>query len=842
MKFNKWIYYIVLLLGSFCTAQTSSTKIALATYIKSIEQQFDIKFSYAVEDISGLSIEKPTGNLNLKETIDYLNAKVPLNFKALDNRYITISALNKTIKISGTIYAEDTQTTLAGASIRTDNSKWAISTKNGTFDLENVSIKATITISFVGFESKIIAATDFFKSPNGCLNIVLKSIKEELNPIIIPVFLTSGLQKATDGSTVLHTKKFGILPGLTEPDVLQSIQTLPGIESANESTANINVRGGTNDQNLILWDNIKMYHSGHFFGLISAYNPNLTNKIVVSKNGTSAEFSDGVSSMINMSTNNDIKNSISGGGGINLISGDIFVQIPLANNLEIDVSARHSITDFVTTPTYSNYYKKSFQDTEINDDNSNKNSNSDFYFYDYTVKVLYNLNEKHQFRANLIGITNELNYAENYSSDDSRSKSSVLSQKNIGLGGSWYTQWTPKLKSELNSYYSRYNIDSRDYRIATDQLLTDANEVIETGTKFNLRYSFSENIQLLTGYQVNETGMLNQTRVNNPFYTSTKKNVLFNQALYTETEYNKNGCYFRLGLRLNYFQKFQKFLLEPRINFRQKILNDLAFKLEGEFKNQTSTQIIDFEDDFLGVEKRRWQLVDNKNIPIAKSKQLSSGFDFHQNNWNIEITAFYKFVNGITTSNQGFYNNFQYKNAHGNYTDKGVEFLINKTAKKYSSWMSYTYSQNNYDFDSFSPSTFPNNLDIKHSVSLGFNYNVLDNFKISIGGIWHSGLPYTKPLEGNETVKNGNNYFVNYDAPNSLNLNNFLRLDTSVSYNFNFNQNVKAILRAGIINVSNQNNIINRYYKVDPNDNSKAIQVNNKSLGFTPNVSFRVNF
>jgi hypothetical protein len=47
----------------------------------------------------------------------------------------------------------------------------------------------------------------------------------------------------------------------------------------------------TNDQNLMLGQ-YKMYHSGHF-GLISAYNPNVTNKVTVSKNGTSAAYSDG---------------------------------------------------------------------------------------------------------------------------------------------------------------------------------------------------------------------------------------------------------------------------------------------------------------------------------------------------------------------------------------------------------------------------------------------------------------------------------------------------------------------------------------------------------------------
>jgi len=843
MQLNKWIFYLFLFAGSICCAQKSTDKTPLTVVMKTIEKQFNIKFSYAVEDIANITIETPSGSLNLQETIDYLNSKVPLNFKALDSRYITVSVLNKTLSICGVVLNENTKEILPGASVRTNNSsKWGVSSASGTFNLEDVAINATITISYLGYETKELKAKDLFSSENNCKNIYLKPSREELNPVLINVFLTSGLQKITDGSTVLNTKKFGILPGLTDPDVLQSIQVLPGVESVNESIANINVRGGTNDQNLMLWDNIKMYHSGHFFGLISAYNPNLTNKVVVTKNGTSAEFSDGVSSTINMSTNNEIKSEISGGAGLNLISGDAFVQIPIAKNLEIDLSARHSITDFVTTPTYTNYYKKSFQDSRINADNSSKNTNSDFYFYDYTAKILFDLNDKHQFRANIIGINNELNYAENYNSDQSRSKASTLSQKNIGFGGNWKAQWTEKFSSQLNTYYSRYNIDASDYRVATDQLLNEANEVLETSTKLNLNYSINEQIRLLGGYQISETGMLNQTQVNNPFYSSIKKDVLLNHALYAETEYNNNSTYIRLGARLNYFQKFEKLLFEPRINLRQQLSNQFALKLEGEFKNQTSTQIVDFEDDFLGVEKRRWQLVNNKDIPIATSKQGSFGIEFRKNNLNIDLTAFYKMVDGITASNQGFYNNFQFKKANGSYTNKGIEFLINKTGQRYSTWLSYTFNNNNYEFKSFIPSTFPNNVDIRHSVSLGVNYNILDNLMISVGGFWHNGQPYTKPLEGNETVQNGNNYFVNYDAPNSQNLDNFTRLDASFSYNFHFTSTIKAILRAGVINVTNQDNIINRYYKVDPNDNTKAIKIDNKSLGITPNISFRVNF
>jgi hypothetical protein len=51
-----------------------------------------------------------------------------------------------------------------------------------------------------------------------------------------------------------------------------------------------------------------------------------------------------------MSTNDKVGTTISGGGGVNLISADAFVEIPLAKNLELDISARRSITDVINTP------------------------------------------------------------------------------------------------------------------------------------------------------------------------------------------------------------------------------------------------------------------------------------------------------------------------------------------------------------------------------------------------------------------------------------------------------------------------------------------------------------
>lgn len=832
----------------YCFSQTGNKKTALTEIISIIEQKFEVKFSYSVNDVDNVFINTPQTTFTLDETINFLNQNTLLNFKLLDDRYITVSVIDKSISICGEVLSETNNKPLYEASVIVNKTALGtITNKNGTFGLEDVPIDATITVSYLGYQSKEVLAAHFFSQQEHCKKILLIEETLELNQVFITKFLTTGLQKRLDGSTVLNTEKFGILPGLTEPDILQSIQTLPGVESANESIANINVRGGTNDQNLMLWDNIKMYHSGHFFGLISAYNPYLTNKVVVTKNGTSSEFSDGVSSTVNMFTKNEIDNKFSGGAGLNLISADAFLEIPIAKNLELHISGRRSFTDVFASPTYDNYFVRSFQDSEItiNSDNIEKsNTSSEFSFYDYTAKLLFNLNDNHKFRANVIGINNQLDYTENFvnNADKVESKTSSLSQENIGIGGSWNAKWSDVLITELTSYYSKYDVDATDYRIESDQSLTQANEVQETGLKFKTFYKINKNLELLNGYQFNETGILNETTVSVPSYQRTKKDVVLNHAFFSEAEFNNNKTYFRIGIRANYFQKFDKMLIEPRLNIRQKLNNLFALKFEGEFKNQSATQIVDFQDDFLGVENRRWILANEQSIPISTSKQGSFGVEFNHNNLAVEVTGFYKTVNGITASNQGFYNNFQYVKAKGDYTVQGVELLANKTTTNFSIWVSYTYSANNYHFETFNPSEFPNNVDIRHSVSLAFNYNILENFKISFGGLWRSGQPYTKPVQGNETIETGTNTFVNYDAPNSQNLDSFKRLDASLSYNFNFNPTTIATIRVGVINLLNQRNVINRYYKVDPNNSEQAIQINNLSLEMTPNVSLRIKF
>ena len=119
----------------------------------------------------------------------------------------------------------------------------------------------------------------------GQLNL---SDTQELDEVVIKEYITSGVNENLDGSISISPKELGILPGLTEPDVLQSIQLIPGVQSPTETASGLYIRGGTPDQNLILWDGIKMYQSGHFFGTFSVFNPYITEDIKLFKRATNA--------------------------------------------------------------------------------------------------------------------------------------------------------------------------------------------------------------------------------------------------------------------------------------------------------------------------------------------------------------------------------------------------------------------------------------------------------------------------------------------------------------------------------------------------------------------------
>ena len=659
-----------------------------------------------------------------------------------------------------------------------------------------------------------------------------------LKEVLITKFLTEGISLKTDGTSEINLEEFGILPGLIEPDILQTIQALPGVISVDERVSNLNIRGGTNDQNLILWDGIKMYQSGHFFGLISAFNPSLIKTVTVSKNGSSAKYGDGVSGIIDMRTSDSISNKIHGGFGSNLIAADGFVKIPLKDKIELQVSARRSLTDVFNTPTYNQYFDRIFQDSDLtNQENQSIAQDERFYFYDLSTKLSYKISPKDKLTIRGLQIFNSLDYSETLTNETNISpSSSELIQESMALGLEYNRTWNSKLETTFKASLSKYDLYSKNFDISNNQRLIQENDVMDNRLEFEIHYRFNTKLYYLGGYQYSEIGMSNLEEVNNPNYRRYIKDVLRTHGLFNEIHYKSNSGNTKasMGLRANYIEQFSDFFLEPRITFNQNISKDIRFEVLAELKSQTASQIIDLQNDFLGIEKRRWVLSNNVDIPVIHSQQISLGTHYQKNKLLVSLEGYIKHVDGITTRSQGFQNQFQYTNATGSYVIKGIDFLVNKQFNSFSTWLSYSFSKNDYMFRSLNNgNNFPNNIDIRHQVTFAGTYS-LNNLKLALGLNWHSGKPITDPsISQNNSTSN-----IVYEAPNSNRLEDYFRSDFSGNYTIKYNKS-KLVFGLSVWNLINTSNTINSYFI---KENNNLNQINITSLGITLNGSVRFYF
>ncbi len=757
--------------------QNKSSTLPLKEILKNIQKQHDVQFSYLEEEVSVIRLVPPGTVLPLEEKIHYLENITSLNFHTISDKYIVITAKNK--------------------------------------------ISKSLTDSLLQLDIK-------------------------LSEIKIERYLTTGVSKKINGTFTIQPKKFGILPGLIEPDVLQAMQQIPGIYSADETISNINVRSGTHDQNLFLWNGIRMFQTGHFFGMISAFNPSIPNKISIFKNGTSAFYGESTSSVVDISSHSgNIKtaNSISA----NLINCEANFKIKTSEKSTFQISGRRSFTDFAASATYNSYYNRVFQNTVVTNTGNNQDvqyhSKEHFYFYDFTAQYQQEIGANTEFSLDFIGINNSLKINQDSNTNNIfKSKENQLDQQNFGGNISFKTNFSERNALKINFYASYYNLDSSNETAQNNQILQQQNTVFDTGFRSENRYVLNDNFVFKSGYQYNEIGVTNYENINNPAFIRNIKEVLRSHALVFETEFKSNNqkTFLRTGLRNNYIERFSEFIIEPRVQFNYIFSEKLSLEVLGERKSQTTSQIIDLQQDFLGIEKRRWVVSDNNNIPVQKSNQFSVGGTFKDKNWLVTFDSYYKKVDGIHSPSQAFQNQLEFVKVNGNYSVIGSEVLLQRNFRHFYSWLSYSISKSQYTFNSITPSQFANNFQMVHNINWAGIYE-WNNIKIALGTKWHSGRPETTPYTSVLDKTNPVKPEIVYNSPNNQSISDFFEINFSAGYNWMLNPNTNLQLGCSLLNIFNKQNIVNSYYRVNKT-NESIERVNTFALKRTFNLSAKFSF
>ncbi|MEN2401268.1 TonB-dependent receptor plug domain-containing protein [Flavobacterium sp. MC2016-06] len=823
-------------------AQGEGKTMPFKKIIIDIEKQHQVSFNYTEDNVAGLQLIPPKKSLSLEQKLQYLAKETNLSFENIGNQFINIYKKEDVSKIiCAYVFSSADRKPIENANISLNNKTQIATNSRGYFEFKKEDA-AVFLISHIGFITKRIAI-DNLDSKN-CLQITLDPEITELEEIKTNAILASGISKSKDGSFEIKPKKFGILPGLIEADALQTMQQIPGVNSLDESVSSINVRGGTHDQNLFLWNGIRMYQTGHFFGLISVFNPNLAHTISIYKNGSSAFFGESVSSVVAISSTPETTEKNSFSAGINMINADIYGKYNLSKKSYIEISARKSITDFVETPTYKEYFNKVYQNTTINDFSQNQYQNIDyksdkkFGFYDATLKFVQKIGLKDQLVLDLITIKDNLQVFQSATTYNAyKAEDNNLRQQNYGGNLSWKRDWNEFNTTKVNIYNSSYELLANQNITTENQIAVQENTVNNNGLNIENNHIINSKFSFNDGYQFDEIGVTNLEQVNTPEFYRKVKDVLRTHALIFEGKYNDtlSRVYFKVGTRINYIEKFKKFIVEPRIQFIYGINKTLNLEVLGELKSQNTQQIIDLQKDYFGIEKRRWIIADNSSIPIERSRQVSVNLFYKKNDWLLDIENFYKRVNGITTASQGFQNQLEFVRMTGDYEVLGTEFLIQKKINHFLTWLSYTYNNNNYHFSNYEFPIFPNNFELTHTVSWAGIYEK-NNFKIALGTKWSSGRPKTTPENSQIDVSNP---ALVYNKPNNANLNIFSQINFSSTYKWQSANGIQYKLGISILNILNRKNAISEFYRVNSFTNSVE-EVETFALQRTPNVSFRV--
>ena len=837
---NRAVFLFIFLFFSILSfAQNDKNAIPLKNILNLITSQHNVRFNYIEDEVVVYAIVSPNKKWSLEQKIKYLEKQTNLQFKLIGQKYYSIYNDKKLDKpLCGFLLDYDTGKPIENALLSIEGTTdTAFTDADGHFKLPKVSSNS-IKIEHPSYNSITLNPKELYVVD--CPKLKLQSIIQSLDEVITQRYIATGIIKKNDGTIQIKPKKFGILPGLIEPDVLQTMQQVPGIISVDETISNINVRGGTHDQNLFLWNGMRIFQTGHFFGLISAFNPSLSQEIAISKNGSSAFFGESVSSLVTISSRSNTIEETHSSLSSNLISAEFFSKIKVSDKANVTVAGRRSLTDFFSSPTYKNYSNRIFQNTVITDLNDNQiinyNNDVDFYFYDVSLQYQQKIGTKNELNIDFLVIENSLDFNQTVSNLIENSK---LTQENFGSTFRWKTNWNKNNFTEITAYLSQYDLQSNNKSIENDQILLQRNKVLDYSLKIKNSNKLSSSFTLNSGYQFNETGVTNFDDINLPIFSRTITNVLLTHAGIVEGIYEPESkkTLINAGLRVNYFDKFNEFVLEPRLQFNQSLTSSIRLEILAEQKSQTLSQIIDLQQDFLGVEKRRWTLANNSTIPIQKSNQFSIGFNFKKNNWLITLDNFYKKITGITTSSQGFQNQFELEKSVGNYQVFGTEFLIQKTFNHFYSWLSYSFNDNKYDFDQLNNAVFPNNFEVTHAISWAGIYE-WKQVKFALGTKWHTGRPITTPIAFTVTETEPN---ILYNSPNNSKLEDYFQVNFSASKKWNLNDTMKLETAVSVLNLLNTKNSINRFYRVNSANNSVE-SVDTFSLEMTPNFNIKLNF
>ncbi len=672
---------------------------------------------------------------------------------------------NQALKLSGQILDKETGEPLPNTTIQvSDLEQGVVATGNGYYEILLKPGVHVLSFSFVNYETKVI---DLLMYESGQLKIEMEKTATLLDEVIIQTQATQEISISRPGQTTLAIQTVKRSPALLgEADLIKQVQNLPGVTTVGEAASGFNVRGGSVDQNLILYDGIPAFNSSHVFGFLSNFNSEAIRDITFYKGGIPAEYGGRASSVLDIQSRDGNFEKWNGKVGIGMITSSASLNGPIKKSkTSLSMTYRSTYSDWLVHSIKTNYADL---------------GKSSVFFNDGSIKLTHK-----------IGNQSKLSFSGYFSKDAFKLMGDSTYQWNTIQGSVRLDHpISEKINAEFFLGMSSYGYDvvNADERTASQLSYRITSTIAKAAFNYqreNHRFNFGIS---LTHLQFEPGSLKPLSQTSNAKSINLDKQFSLESALYISDEFQLNDkVVLEGGVRLPTF-----------ISFGPASINSYKPNSSLEIDNVSDTlhfksgQIIKF---YLGLEPRlamRWTLNSTSSLKLGynrifqylhlisnttavtpidiwqpsgyyfkpqRADQISVGYfkDLSQKKYAFSVESFYKNIQNILDFKDGaqliLNNHLETDLLQGRGYSYGIETFFSKNTGRLTWTFNYTFSRS---FRIVSGPTeeesinkgkaYPANFDQPHILNLSWKYNLSRRIYFTGNFTYHTGRPVTIPI------------------------------------------------------------------------------------------------
>lgn len=657
--------------------------------------------------------------------------------------------------------------------------------------------------------------------------------------------------KRLDGDKI--GRNFAILG---TPDLVKSLQMLPGVSSGSELMAGLYVRGGDGSDNLFLLDGVPMYEVSHLVGMFSSFNTDLIDYADFYKGGFPARYGGRLSSVVDVGIKEGSFDRWSGSASLGSIDGRFNIGGPLVKGkTSLNFGLRRTWTEVM----------QGLATVFIEDEQEKRMAEAFHYdFGDFNLKLVHKFSPRDKLTFSAYYGQDLLNALISEGDDESLSEidynlrwgntlgtlryDKIFSETLVMDAQLFYTNYSSRMvftteasstgESEPSSYFNlRENNLSRVYDIGLNANLyskrVEGHHFRGGGSVIWHTYDPTRS----EGMSAEEDGV--------PIYnTDTKEEKHYNGAeiaAYIEDEISiADRLNVNVGLRDALYVVGGKVYnrIEPRLAVRFYANDALSlkgsFSTMDQFTHKVSATYIDLPSNL-------WMPSTAKVKPMRSNQWVLGGELKLPCNLNIDVEAFYKTMDHLyeyTGINTMLPRIDRWEDVFEEWKGRayGVEISAEYSQEKFFAAAYYTLSRSERLFETFYHDYFPDRNDNLHRLTLTASYRFSKKFELYAAWVYHSGNRFT----GKEAVIQDETSSCDiYGSPNNYLLPDYHRLDAGLNWHRTTRRGHERTLTLSVYNAYNH---VNAMFGFVDEDDGKLLGHSYGIVPIIPSLSYTYRF